>query len=84
MKRLVILLTLLSCIPVLAKSLYHESYHFISLDTGKVLISKNSKNNLTPASVTKLIIGAAALEHFGGSYQFKSPLLYTGKFKNSH
>lgn len=51
----------------------------VSLTTGKTLFSENEDKTLTPASVTKTILAAAALEEFGPAHQFTTKVLHTGK-----
>ena len=50
----------------------------VSLETGKILYSLNSKKLLLPASNNKLYTCAAALEKLGSDYRFKTFVLQHG------
>ena len=52
------------------------------ISTGKVVYSYNSNTGIKPASNTKTITGAAALEYLGENYRFKTQLLHTGTISN--
>jgi serine-type D-Ala-D-Ala carboxypeptidase/endopeptidase (penicillin-binding protein 4) len=47
-------------------------------DSGKTVLEYNSGQNLTPASVMKLLTSAVALELLGPQYTFKTVVGYTG------
>lgn len=49
------------------------------LDADSVLYSHNARLLLRPASTMKLVTAIAAIDHLGGSYQFKTELCYTGE-----
>ena len=48
------------------------SYEVIDLKSGEVVASQNPELCATPASVTKLITTATALELLGGDFQFST------------
>jgi serine-type D-Ala-D-Ala carboxypeptidase/endopeptidase (penicillin-binding protein 4) len=54
----------------------------VSLKNEQVLSQQNQETQLTPASLAKLFITAAALKELGPDYQFETPFYYTGQFKN--
>lgn len=54
----------------------------IRLHDGKTLGSFNDRLPLTPASVSKLYVAAAALKHWGPDYRFTTRLLGTGPVKD--
>lgn len=54
----------------------------LNLRTGEVLGEWNPDQRLTPASVSKIVIAAAALEKFGSEHTFKSSLFTTGVVRN--
>lgn len=58
------------------------SFYAIDLDNGKILADYNGEKIATPASVTKIITSATALEVFGGDKTFDTKLLYSGKISN--
>ena len=49
------------------------------LDADSVLYGHNARLLLRPASTMKLVTAIAAIDHLGGSYQFKTELCYTGE-----
>lgn len=55
---------------------------FARLSDGKILFENNADQLLSPASVTKVITGAAALSLFGPAFSFKTPVYYTGIIKD--
>lgn len=55
------------------------SVYVRDLRTGEVLVDHKSKERLTPASVTKLVIAAAALERWGSDHVFETRLFRSGK-----
>ncbi len=56
----------------------------IDLDTGNTLQQLNADTRLTPASPTKLVIAAAALETWPADKMFETRLLGSGKFDKGH
>ena len=50
----------------------------VNLRTGEILGQLNPDERLTPASVSKIVIAAAALEKFGAEHSFKTGLYATG------
>lgn len=50
------------------------------LEKDTVLVSINAQEMLNPASVAKLVTGAAAFEILGNSYQFKTQVFIDGDF----
>lgn len=50
----------------------------VNLRTGEILGELNPDERLTPASVSKMVIAAAALEKFGAEHSFKTKLYATG------
>ncbi len=72
----------LSKIQELAGKNVNLSALVVDLSNGRVLAEFNPDKRLTPASVTKLYIDAAALTHWGPNHRFKTPLLTNGKIKD--
>ncbi|NRA65242.1 MAG: D-alanyl-D-alanine carboxypeptidase/D-alanyl-D-alanine-endopeptidase [Pseudobacteriovorax sp.] len=61
----------------------HQSSVLVKrLSDGKEIFAKNSDTALSPASVSKLVIAAAALDHFSPTYQFETNFLYDGSMRN--
>lgn len=54
----------------------------IDLDSGRVLQQFNGSKRLAPASLTKLVIAAAALEAWPADKVFETQILGEGRFKN--
>lgn len=52
-----------------------------SLDDGRTVADHQSEKTLSPASVTKLITTAAALECLGADYRFETRLAYDGRLE---
>lgn len=80
-----ILLLALALFPLLASA--HNDGLILSLyvtdaETGKVVVNENGDMCLTPASITKLISTATALEILGPDFTFKTTLAYDGKITN--
>lgn len=59
-----------------------SSLYVIDAQTGQVLMDKNSKKGLTPASTLKVITAVTAYEILGKEYQYKTELGYRGEIKN--
>lgn len=53
----------------------------VDLETGKILAERNSEKRLTPASVTKVVLAAAALEKWGPDFSFVTKVYANGKRK---
>lgn len=56
-----------------------QSVLFVRLKDQKVLYSQNSQQTLIPASVTKLVTAAAALDTLTPHFQFETNFYHTGK-----
>ena len=54
----------------------------VDLDSGNVIQQLNSDDRLTPASLTKLLVAAAALDTWPADKTFQTRLLGTGVLKN--
>ncbi len=54
-----------------------------NLNTGKTLVDKDSLQRLTPASLSKLVIAADALETWGPQKRFMTEFYRRGKIKNN-
>ena len=70
---------------LMAKTEYKNALlgiHVEDLETGEVLVGRNSEKLLVPASALKLIATAAAFEMLGPSYHFQTRFGYTGKIDN--
>lgn len=50
----------------------------VNLNSGHIILDKNSNISIVPASILKLFTTATALEIFGDKKQFKTDLAYTG------
>jgi D-alanyl-D-alanine carboxypeptidase/D-alanyl-D-alanine-endopeptidase (penicillin-binding protein 4) len=59
-----------------------SSLYVIDAQTGQVLMDKNSKKGLAPASTLKVITAVTAYEILGKEYQYKTELGYRGEIKN--
>ena len=94
MKVLASLLLALFCLPglaatpplaplqALAKHGARVSALVMRLDNGVTLATLNDRLPLTPASVSKLYVAAAALHQWGPGYRFTTRFLGTGPVKN--
>ena len=51
----------------------------VSLQNNEILFTYNEKKRLPPASGMKLLVSAAALDHWGKDYQFKTPVFFEGR-----
>jgi D-alanyl-D-alanine carboxypeptidase/D-alanyl-D-alanine-endopeptidase (penicillin-binding protein 4) len=58
------------------------SLYVTDAQTGQVLIDKNSRKALAPASTLKVITAAAALDILGKDFTYKTDLGYDGDIKN--
>ena len=58
------------------------SYEVVDLKTGEVVASQNPMLCATPASVTKIITTATALELLGGDFQFSTYIETNGTIDN--
>ncbi|MBM3802581.1 MAG: D-alanyl-D-alanine carboxypeptidase/D-alanyl-D-alanine-endopeptidase [Acidimicrobiia bacterium] len=52
--------------------------HIVSLKDGSVLFSSNAHKGFVPASNMKLLVGAAALDAFGATFRFETPVYGEG------
>ena len=78
-------LVLCSCFFVNAqKNFEGASIGFVITDlkTEKIIVSKNAEVCLTPASVSKVITTATALELLGADFKFETTLQYDGTLSN--
>ncbi|MDR0863961.1 MAG: D-alanyl-D-alanine carboxypeptidase/D-alanyl-D-alanine-endopeptidase [Candidatus Symbiothrix sp.] len=68
-----------------SENLKHASVSLkaIDLTTGKIIVSHNENQALTPASNMKLVTTATALDALGENFQFETPLLYDGVIQNN-
>ena len=85
MKKLYTLLLIANCFFANAQKIFEgASIGFIITDlaTEKTLVSKNAETCLTPASVSKVITTATALELLGANFQFETSLQYDGTLEN--
>lgn len=53
------------------------------LDADSTIFAYNGRQTMRPASIMKVITAITALDHLGGSYQFKTYLKYTGEVIDS-
>jgi D-alanyl-D-alanine carboxypeptidase/D-alanyl-D-alanine-endopeptidase (penicillin-binding protein 4) len=56
----------------------HWGLLFVELDSGKVVLARNSDKLFAPASVTKLFSTATALDVLGPDHRFRTPIHYRG------
>lgn len=54
----------------------------VDLSKGKILAQYHADKRVTPASVSKIFIDAAALDHWGPNYRFFSKMLTNGPIEN--
>lgn len=59
------------------------SFALIDSETGDLLFSNNAYKQVVPASVTKLVSTATALEMLGPDYRYETELLYQGEIVDS-
>lgn len=73
-----------SAIPHSSSLIPHStiSYEVLDLKTGEVVASHNPMQCATPASITKLITTATALELLGGDFQFSTYIETNGTIEN--
>ena len=73
-----------SAIPYSSSLIPHStiSYEVLDLKTGEVVASHNPMQCATPASITKLITTATALELLGGDFQFSTYIETNGTIEN--
>lgn len=55
----------------------------VDLTNKRVLAEYNPERRLTPASVTKLYVDAAALSHWGPNHRFSTPLMTNGRISDN-
>lgn len=72
----------LAPLQALAKHGARVSALVVRLDSGATLASLNERLPLTPASVSKLYVAAAALHQWGPDYRFTTRFLGTGPVKD--
>ncbi len=75
--------TELSNLKALAAKNVAISAIVVDISKGRILAQHNADTNLIPASVTKLLIDAAALDRFGPDHRFSTKLVTNGKISNS-
>lgn len=56
----------------------------VDLDTGQTIAMMTPQRRITPASLTKLVVAAAAYSHWPTHYTFKTRLLATGGISDGH
>ncbi len=56
--------------------------HILNLETGENLVDVNAHQSFIPASITKIITTATALEILGKDYRFETKLGYSGSISN--
>lgn len=61
---------------------YHDSALIVSLADGKVRLEQNPTLSLSPASLTKLVTGAAVLHHLGRDFRFHTKIQSLGRLQN--
>lgn len=70
---------LIQAFPDLGRA--HIGYHFIDLQTGRVLAEHDASRLFTPASNRKLFVTAMALIRLGPGYKYKTELTTRGPWK---
>ncbi|HYW91553.1 MAG TPA: D-alanyl-D-alanine carboxypeptidase/D-alanyl-D-alanine-endopeptidase [Gammaproteobacteria bacterium] len=58
------------------------SARVIDLRSGRTLAALHPGRSLTPASVSKLYVAAAALRHWGADHRFRTPVLRSGELRH--
>jgi len=74
----------LSNLQRLKKEGFKISAKIVDLNSGQTMEEIDPHAALTPASVTKLIIGALSLEYFPFNHQFESSFYSTSPIQNGH
>ena len=82
-KILLLLLIFTSQFSLLKSQHATISYEVLDLKTGEVIASQNPELCATPASVTKLITTATALELLGGDFQFSTYIETNGTIEGN-
>lgn len=54
---------------------------FMSIDSGKIIATRNPELSVVTASTMKTVTSTAALEQLGGSFRFETPVYTTGKIQ---
>ncbi len=60
----------------------HVSALAVKLDNPRIIWRMNAAHRLTPASLSKLYVAAAALKRWGPNKSFSTPLLAKGRMHN--
>lgn len=74
---------LLDKVEALSQQNVAVSAMVVDLSRGRIIAQHNPDSRLTPASVTKLYIDAAALKHWGPNHRFITPLLTNGSIRDN-
>ncbi len=56
--------------------------HVVDAQTGLIVFARNEHYGLAPASTLKVVTAATALDMFGTSFRFETPVGYTGAIEN--
>lgn len=92
MKSLLAVLFVFFCSFVFSQDLFFQQTGFESasvgyivcdVETGEIVCERNSSQSLVPASITKLITTATALEILGGDFRFETKLEYEGEISSN-
>lgn len=92
MKNWIAVLFLAFCSPVFTQGLFFQQAGFESasigyvvcdIESGEVICEKNASLSLTPASITKVITTATALEMLGGDFRFETRIEYDGEITSA-
>ncbi len=81
------LLSLFFVLSMVAQEFFTQSgfesalvgYVICDVETGEILCQRNAQKALTPASVTKIVTTATALEMLGSDFRFETKLEYDGE-----
>jgi D-alanyl-D-alanine carboxypeptidase/D-alanyl-D-alanine-endopeptidase (penicillin-binding protein 4) len=60
-----------------------QSIKFVRIEDGRILFEQNPDLRLSPASVTKLVTAAVALDRFGPAHTFSTRLAHSGQRKGA-
>lgn len=83
-KKIILSLTLaLVSVSLFSQTIRNLAIVATDLESGRTVVSRNANQKLKPASITKLITTATAIELLGRDFMFKTEILALGEVKDS-